>query len=147
MDLFGGGKGEEDESLGNFESRNCQSRIGGNMKPEELRERTRRFALAVIKLVEGLPHSRVADILGRQLLKSATSVGANYRAACKARSRADFISKITIVEEEADETQYWLELLLYSDITGSSALKEHLKEARELTAIFTASGKTARSSR
>jgi len=81
------------------------------MNPDELKNRTKRFAIEVIKFVDSFPSSRTVDILGKQLIRSASSVGANYRAACKARSKADFISKITIVEEGADECQYWLELL------------------------------------
>ncbi len=117
------------------------------MKPEDLRERTLRFALAVIKFIESVPRSLVTDVLLRQLLKASTSIGANYRAACKGRSRADFISKITIVEEEADESQYWLELLSRGGYSSSETLKDLQREAKELTAIFTASGKTARGSR
>jgi len=79
---------------------------------EEMKQRTKQFALRVIKLVAALPKSREADVIGRQLLRSATSVGANYRSACRARSKADFISKIGIVEEESDESLYWLELIM-----------------------------------
>ena len=79
------------------------------MQAEELKKRTKDFALRIIKLVEYLPRTKTADVIGRQLLRSATSVGANYRAACRARSRADFVSKICVVEEEADESAYWLE--------------------------------------
>ena len=87
---------------------------------------------------------KTSDVLGKQLLRSATSVGANYRAACRARSRADFISKIAVVEEEADECLYWLELLGESGLVSTPALRTLLKEADELTAIFTAAGKTAK---
>jgi len=114
------------------------------MNAEELKDRTKAFAVNIIKLVESLPKSKTVDILGRQLIRSATSIGANYRAACKGRSKADFISKITVVEEEADECQYWLELLIELKIDDRHALPDLLKEARELTAIFTASGKTAK---
>jgi len=79
------------------------------------------------------------------MLRSGTSVGANYRAACRARSQADFISKITIVEEEADETSYWIELLIESGIMKKQLLESLLKESNELTAIFTSSGRTAKS--
>lgn len=82
------------------------------LRIEDLKERTKMFALEIIRLTEKLPKNRIADVLSRQFLRSGTSVGANYRAACRARSRADFISKMGIVEEEADETLYWLELLL-----------------------------------
>lgn len=82
------------------------------MEKKDLKERTKKFALKVIKVVEMLPRGRIADILGRQLIRSGTSVGANYRSACRARSIADFISKMGVVEEEADETIYWMEPLI-----------------------------------
>ncbi len=81
------------------------------MTSEELKKRTKTFALEVIKLGDELPRKKAADVIFGQLVRSGTSVGANYRSACRARSRADFISKITIVEEEADESVYWIELL------------------------------------
>jgi four helix bundle protein len=114
------------------------------MDPVELKARTRQFALRIIHLVESMPRGRTIDVLGRQLLRSATSVGANYRAACRARSRADFISKITVAEEEADESLYWLELISESNIIRADRLAGLIKEADELTAILTAAGKTAR---
>jgi len=114
------------------------------MTTEELKARTKKFALRVIKLYQSLPKSKDADVLGYQLLRSGTSVRANYRAACRARSQADFISKITVVEEEADESAYWIELLIESGIIKRESVQDLLKEANELTAIFTASGKTAR---
>lgn len=86
-------------------------------------------------------------MIGYQMLRCATSVGANYRAACRARSQADFISKITVVEEESDESGYWLELIIESGLMKEERVKDLLKEANELTAIFTASGKTARGSK
>lgn len=116
------------------------------MKPEELKLRTKKFALRVIKLYRSLPKGKDAEVLGYQLLRAGTSVGANYRAACRARSQADFISKITIVEEEADESAYWIELLIESELLKKELLVELLKEANELTAIFTASGHTAKAS-
>ena len=117
------------------------------MNTDELKIRTKKFALRIIKLVESLPKSRTADVIGKQLLRSGTSVGANYRAACRARSQADFISKITIVEEESDESCYWLELIEESNLMKKELLKDIMKEASELTAIFTASGKTAKSNK
>ena len=118
------------------------------MKPSEaLKDRTLRFALKIIELADLLPNKRSADILGKQIIRSATSVGANYRAACKARSKADFISKIIVVEEEADESQYWLELLMSLEKGDQHEIASMLEEARELTAIFTASGKTAKQNR
>ena len=114
------------------------------MRTEELKLRTKQFALRVIKLVEVLPKNKIGDVLGKQLLRSATSVAANYRAACRARSKADFISKIAIVEEEADESLFWLELITESGLISAERLKDLTKEADELTAIFTATGKTAK---
>ncbi len=114
------------------------------MTSEELKLRTKQFALRAIKLVESLPKNQSSYVLGRQLLRSGTSVGANYRSACRARSQADFISKITVVEEEADESAYRLELITESGLMKKDLIEDVLKEANELTAIFTASGKTAR---
>jgi len=114
------------------------------MKSEELKSRTKRFALAVMKLVGNFPHNKVGDIIGRQLIRSATAVGANYRAACRAQSHAHFVSKISIVEEEADESLYWLELALESNLVCAESVAGLIKEADELAAIFTASRKTAR---
>jgi four helix bundle protein len=115
------------------------------MNPEELKKRTKQFALRVIKLYRSLPKGRDAEVIGMQLLRAGTSVGANYRSACRARSDADFISKITVVEEEANEAAYWIELFIESAIIKEGLLKDLLKEANELTAIFTASGNTAKS--
>jgi four helix bundle protein len=114
------------------------------MDAEELKRRTKEFALRVLRLLGFIPHGGIEDVLVRQLAKAATSVGANYRAACRARSKTDFISKITIVEEEADETQYWLELLMDLDLANRKEVAALMEEAKELTAIFTASGKTAK---
>ena len=108
---------------------------------KDLEKRTKRFALDVIKFVSGLPRTRAADILGRQLLRSATSIGANYREASRGVSRADFAHKIGTVEKEAAETQYWIELLIESGIgTGPVATELH-RESSELLAIFTTIGK------
>ena len=115
------------------------------MQPaNDLKARTKTFALNIIKLVKALPDDKVARVLGNQILRSGTSVAANYRSACKARSKADFISKITVVEEEADETSLWLELIMESDTLNSDLTKSLHKESGELTAIFTSSGKTAK---
>ncbi len=111
---------------------------------DELKKRTKQFALRVIKMVRSLPKTREADEIGKQLLRSATSVAANYRAACRARSQADFISKVTIVEEECDESALWMELVIESEILKKAQIEPLLNETIELTAIFTASGKTAR---
>jgi len=108
------------------------------------RARSKAFALRTIRLVEALPKKPSADVIGRQLLRSATSVAANYRAAQRARSKAEFISKISIVVEEADETVFWLELLGEANLIQQSRLIEVQKEANELLAIFAASQRTAR---
>ncbi len=112
----------------------------------DLKDRSKKFAIDVVRLIDSLPNRRSVDIIGRQLLRSATSVGANYRAACRARSKAEFISKMHIVHEEADETQYWLELLSHSGTLPENEFTKVWSEARELTAIFSRSEKTARSS-
>ena len=114
------------------------------MTPGELKTRTKSFALRVIKLVAVIPHGRPNDIIAKQILRSATSVGANYRSACRAQSRADFAAKMAIVAEEADETLYWLELLGESGLVKAERLKDLIKEADELVAIVTASRKTAK---
>lgn len=114
------------------------------MTDAELKQRTKQFALRIIRMTEKLPTTRVADVIGRQVLRSGTSVTANYRAACRAKSLADFVSKITTVEEEADETQLWLELLTESDLVPLAQLESLIQEASELTAIFTVSGRTAK---
>lgn len=115
------------------------------MKNDELKERTKRFALRVIRMTDSLPRKMSADVLGRQVLRSATSVAANYRSACRAKSRADFISKMGTVEEEADETGFWLELISESGLLPAAQLQELHGEAHELTAIAVSSIRTARS--
>ncbi len=117
------------------------------MDKEELKQRTKQFGLRVIRLTEALPRNRVADVIGKQLLRAATSVGANYRAACRARSKADFISKIGVVEEEADESVFWLEMIVDARLMSQSRVSELLQEASELTAIFTATSRTAKANR
>ena len=117
------------------------------MNAEEIKKRTKTFALRVIRLVEALPTKKTADVIGRQLLRCGTSVGANYRAACRARSQADFIAKMGIVEEEADESLYWMELLIEARILEPKKLEPLMKEADELLAITVASIKTARKTR
>ena len=114
-------------------------------KQEELRNRTKRFALRIIRLFRHLLRAAEAQVLGKQLLRSGTSVGANYRAAGRARSKAEFIAKIGIVVEEADETVFWIECLIESGIVKSDLLTDLLSEANELLAIFVASPRTARS--
>src|SRR2546430_14005805 len=107
---------------------------------KDLERRTKHFALAVIKFCSLLPRNREADVLARQLLRSATSIGANYREANRGVSRADFSNKIGTVQKEAAETQYWLELLMESGIARDEAVPLH-QEATEVLAIFTAIGK------
>jgi four helix bundle protein len=114
------------------------------MDKAELQNRTKRFAIDIIKFVGELPSNKAVNVLSNQLLRSSTSIGANYRSACKGKSTADFINKIVIVEEEADESIYWLELMEESGLIQSDNLPALRKEARELTAIFTAIGKTAK---
>jgi four helix bundle protein len=114
------------------------------MDKVELKRRTQRFAIDVIKFVEQLQNSRSLNVLVNQLLRCSSSVGANYRSACKGKSTADFINKIVIVEEEADESIYWLELMEESGLVDLKAIFPLKKEANELTAIFTAIGKTAK---
>src|SRR5688572_32597395 len=108
----------------------------------DLKQRTKRFALNIIKLVEALPRSRTADVIGRQLLRAGTSVAANYRAATRAKSPADFVCKMGIVEEEADESALWLELLTDAQTLSAEKSAPHLREAGELTAISVASVNT-----
>jgi four helix bundle protein len=110
----------------------------------DLKKRTKQFGLQVIKLVESLPSGQTAQTIGNQLLRSGMSVGANYRAACRGRSKADFIAKAGISLEEADECLYWMELLQEAGIVPIEKMKDLMKEADELVAIFTASIKTAK---
>ncbi|HRE39935.1 MAG TPA: four helix bundle protein [Ignavibacteria bacterium] len=114
------------------------------MNSTELKNRTKEFAKDVILLVDKMPNKRISNVISNQILRSATSVGANYRSACRARSKADFISKITIVEEEADETLYWLELIDELNLTDKDDLYKLMNETKELVAIFTATGKTTK---
>ena len=108
---------------------------------KDLEQRTKRFSLIVIKFVSSLGRDRAADVLGRQLLRAATSVGANYREANRAVSRADFTNKIGTVQKEAAETQYWIELIIESRIGDHSVAKNLHKESSELLAIFTTIGR------
>ena len=114
------------------------------MENDNLKRRMKQFALRVIKLVESLPQDQVARVLGKQLLRSGTSVGANYRAACRSKSAADFIFKMGIVEEEADESGYWMELLQDSGRIKATKVSALMQEAGELTAIAVSSINTAR---
>ena len=114
------------------------------MAPHDLKERTKMFALAVVDLVEHLPNGRTADVIGKQLLRAGTSVGANYRSACRARSRKEFIAKMGIVEEEADETQFWLDLVVERGLGDAERVSPLREEARQLVAITVSSIRTAR---
>lgn len=113
-----------------------------NEKTEQLRDRTKDFAIRIVRLFRALPRSGEAQVIGKQLLRCGTSVGANYRAACCARSRAEFTAKLGIVLEEADESAYWLELLIEIGSVKKERLEDLLREARELSALFTASQRT-----
>lgn len=113
-------------------------------KAPDLKIRTKSFALQIIDLYRKLPGSEEAKIIGKQLLRSGTSIGANYRAACRSRSRAEFNSKIGIVLEEADESVFWLELLSSARIFPKASLDDLLAEANELTAIFVAALRTSK---
>jgi four helix bundle protein len=115
------------------------------MDEETFKQRTKRFGLAVIKLVETLPRNRTAEVLGRQLLRAGTSVGPNYRAACRGRSPSDVVAKLGIVEEEADESIYWMELLVEGGIVLPEGARALIKEADEILAMTVASIKTLRS--
>lgn len=106
------------------------------------KQRTKAFALSVIRLVEKLPKNKIADVIGGQLLRAGTSVGANYRAACRAKSVADIISKLGIVEEESDESAYWMELLTESGLVAQGNLQQLMTEADAITAMTVASIKT-----
>jgi len=117
------------------------------MKPEEFKKRTKAFAVRIINLVDRLPNSRATNAIANQLVRSGMSVGANYRAACRAKSRADFISKLGTVEEESDETLYWMELLVESGKMKAAALSGLMREAGEILAMTVASINTARSGR
>lgn len=113
-------------------------------KEKDLKVRTKCYALAIIKLVTDLPRNRVADVLANQLLRSATSVGANYQEASRARSKAEFIAKVGDSLREADESEYWLELLAESTTITAAVARPHLQETRELLAILTTILKNAK---
>jgi four helix bundle protein len=116
------------------------------MNSDEFKQRTEKFALRVIRLVSRLPKESTAEILGRQLLRAATSVGANYRAACRARSKAEFRAKLGIVEKEADECLYWFNLLVEGNVVRAEMLKDLKAECNEILAMVVASIRTTRSS-
>ena len=114
------------------------------MNPEEMKTRTRAFALRTIRLAESLPKTPTANTIRNQMLRCGPSVGANYRAACRAKSKPDFISKMGIVEEEADETMYWIELLIDAGLVKRARVAELLGEADEILSITVSSIKTAK---
>jgi four helix bundle protein len=114
------------------------------MDKAELERRTKAFALRVITFVASLPKNKITDVLGYQLLKAGTSIGANYREANRAESRRDFIHKIGVVEKEASETQYWMELFDAANIGNPTERKWLLCESGELLAIFTSIGKSSK---
>ena len=114
------------------------------MDSDELKTRTKQFALRVMKLVGALPRTTVGRAIGGQLVRSGTSVGANYRAACRARSKAEFSAKLGTVEEEADETCFWLELIVEGGVLAEKRVTALLEEANALTAIFTSAVKTSK---
>lgn len=117
------------------------------MKKNDLKDRTKAFALRILKLADVLPNSVSGRTLANQIARSGTSVAANYRAACRAKSKADFISKMGTVEEEADETLFWLEMIEESGLVPPDRLSDLKKEADELTAIAVSSINTARRNR
>ena len=113
---------------------------------EALKDRTKQFALRIIRVIRSLPSGPESKIIGHQLLRSGMSVAANYRAVCRARSKAEFLAKLSIVTEEADESAFWLELLADAGLVAAAKLKELQSEANQLVAIFNASGATAKKS-
>jgi len=111
---------------------------------QQLKERTKQFAIRMVRLFRSLPKTEEARIIGKQALRSGTSVAANYRAVCRARSKAEFVARIGVVVEEADETVFWLELLVETAIVSQARMNGLLTEANELLAIFAASQRTAK---
>lgn len=116
-----------------------------SMNADEFKNRTKSFAIRVIRLVEALSQNQTARVIGNQLLRCGTSVGANYRAACRAKSPADFVAKMTIVEEECDESIYWMELIVEAELMDEKRLVDLKNEAIEIVSMVVASIKTARS--
>lgn len=114
------------------------------MNEEEFKRRTKQLGLRVIKVVEALPKNLVTEVIGKQLLRSATSIGANYRAACRAKSAPDIINKLKMVEEESDETLYWLEMLIEAGLIPQPRLADLMSETNEILAMTVASLKTLR---
>ena len=117
------------------------------MTRNDMKDRTKAYANRVVRLCRALPNDWVAKTLGHQLLRSGTSVGANYRAVCRAKSNADFVNKLRIVEEECDESLFWMELLIDNKIMSPARLRELMREGDEILAIIVSSAKTARNSK
>ena len=113
------------------------------MNEPQMKNRTKQFALRVLKMADALPTNRSGNVIANQIVRCSTSVAANYRALCRAKSRADFISKTSIVEEEADESGFWLELVVDAGLMTAARVKPLLDEASEITAMLVASRKTA----
>jgi len=113
------------------------------MNEPQMKDRTKQFALRILKMADALPTSRSGNAIANQIVRSSTSVAANYRALCRSKSRADFINKTSIVEEEADETGFWLELIVDAGLLTATRIQPLLAEAGELTAMLVASRKTA----
>jgi four helix bundle protein len=134
-----------DRGLRSAERKERSARVAeGVMSTDDFRTRTFRFGIRVVRLVQTLSKAEVARVIGNQLLRSGTAVGANYRAAARARSRADFIAKMGIVEEECDETLYWIDMLIELELVSGTSCKELRAEANEILAIVVASIRTAR---
>ena len=116
------------------------------MTAEEMKRRTKAYAIRIVRLVDALPNTRVCNGLAQQLLSCGTSVGANYRAVCRAKSLPDFINKLRIVEEECDESLFWMEVIIETGKMRAASLESLMKEGEEILAIIVASAKTARAS-
>ena len=114
------------------------------MNKQMFKDRTKKLAVRIIKMVDALPNSQVGAVIGRQIIRSGTSVGANYRAACRAKSTADFINKLKIVEEEADETLYWLELIVETGLLPAVKLSPLMQETNEIVAMTVSAIKSQR---
>jgi len=117
------------------------------MTREEMKARTKAYAVRIVKLVQSLPRNRECDVLGSQLLRAGTSVGANYRAVCRAKSTADFINKLRIVEEECDESLFWMEIFTDAGLVKAARLRNLMAEGDEILRIVVSSAKTARTSK
>jgi four helix bundle protein len=131
-------------SIDNYQSAIASEGSEMDNKAEALKERTKKFALRIIRVIRSLPPGPEGRIIGHQLLRSGISVAANYRAVCRARSRPEFLAKLSIVIEEADESAFWLELLVDAGLVSQVKLKELTSESNQLVAIFNASRVTAR---